>query len=180
MRTHFIAAALLAVTAGAAMAQQSGGAGSATGPGDAYRPYEFLVGEWVSEQGSSTIRQSIRWGPKRAYMIYSTSLQNSGSPEHLHFEGIMAWNAKTRALDYLFAVEPGSGTLERGSVRAEADGSFVRDVEMIRPNGALSLFRQTIRPASANGAVTSMMAFRNGNWEPTFPGSDRIEMRRRD
>jgi hypothetical protein len=92
----------------------------------------------------------------------------------------MAWNAKTRALDYLFAVEPGSGILERGSVRAEVDGTIVRDVEMIGPTGAASTFRQTIRRTGAGSAVTSMMALRNGRWEATFPGSERIEMKRRD
>ena len=180
MRTCHVAVAMLAVLGGAAPIAASSPAPSASEAAGPYQPYAFLVGEWLSDQGGSTIRQTIRWGPKRSYLTYSTWLQQPGGSEQLHFDGIMAWNAKTRALDFLFAVEPGSGILERGSVRAEADGSIVRDVELIAPSGAASTFRQTIRPTGPNTAVSSLMALRNGSWEPTFPGSDRIEMSRRD
>jgi hypothetical protein len=148
---------------------------------DPYRPFEFLVGEWVSQEGSSTLRQKIGWGPERAFMTYSTTMQQPGKPERLHFGGIMAWNGKTKKLDFLFGVEPGSWILERGSVHAQADGTIVRDVELIAPTGATSIFRQTIRRVDDNTAITSLMALRDdGKWEPNFPGSERIEMKRRD
>ena len=178
MRTIRFAMTLLAAASAVPVAASSlPPVAEATGP---YQPFAFLVGEWVSDQGGSTIRQTIRWGPERAYLTYSTWLQQAGGLEQLHFDGIMAWNAKTRALDFLFAVEPGSGILERGSVRAEADGTIVREVELIAPSGAASTFRQTIRPTGSGTAVSSLMALRNGRWEPTFPGSERIEMKRRD
>lgn len=147
---------------------------------DPYRPFEFLVGDWVSQEGSSTLRQSIGWGPQRAFMTYSTYMQQPGKPERLHFGGIMAWNGHTKKLDFLFGVEPGSWILERGTVHAEADGTIVRDVEMIAPTGATSVFRQTIRREGPDRAITSLMALRDGKWEPNFPGSERIEMKRRD
>jgi hypothetical protein len=145
---------------------------------DPYRPFEFLVGDWVSQQGSSTLRQSIRWGAQRAYMIYSTYMQQPGSAERLHFEGMMVWNGKSRKLDFLFAVEPGSWILERGTLHAETDGTIVRDTDLISPTGVVSVFRQTFSRIDADHATTSLMAQRNGQWEPTFPGSERIEMRR--
>ena len=146
---------------------------------DPYRPFEFLVGNWISQEGSSTLRQSIRWGPQRAYLLYSTYMQQPGQGERLHFEGIMAWNGKTKALDFLFAVEPGSWIQERGTVRAEADGAIVRDVELIQPNGSISQFRQTIRRVNDDTAITSLMTLKGNRWEPNFPGSERIDMVRR-
>lgn len=185
MRYLALAAALAALVAPALA--QHGQAPSEAPPAvslaranDPYRPFEFLVGEWASQEGSSTLRQSIGWGPQRAFMTYSTYMQQPGKPERLHFGGIMVWNGKTKKLDFLFAVEPGSWTLERGSVHAEADGAIVREVELIAPTGASSIFRQTIRRIDANSAITSLMALRDGNWEPNFPGSERIEMKRRD
>lgn len=178
MRAIRFAVTLLAAASAAPVAASTPtSAAEAAGP---YQPFAFLVGEWVSDEGGSTIRQAIRWGPERAYLTYSTWLQQAGGPEQLHFDGIMAWNAKTRALDFLFAVEPGSGILERGSVRAGADGTIVREVELIAPSGVASTFRQTIKPTGPDTAVSSLMALRNGSWEPTFPGSERIEMKRRD
>lgn len=180
MRAYPFAAALLAALGAAGPVAASTPPALASEGAAPYQPFAFLVGEWVSEQGNSTIRQTIRWGPNQAYLTYSTWLQQAGGPERLHFDGIMAWNAKSKALDFLFAVEPGSGILERGSVRAEPDGTIVRDVELIAPTGEASTFRQTIRATGSNTAISSLMASRNGSWEPTFPGSERIEMKRRD
>ena len=146
---------------------------------DPYRPYEFLIGDWISQEGSSTLRQSVRWGPQRAYMVYSTYMQQPGSPERLHFEGIMVWNGKSKQLDFLFAVEPGSWVQEQGTIYAGPDGTIVRDVELTSANGSVSQFRQTIRRVDANTAITSLMTRKGDRWEPNFPGSDRIEMRRR-
>lgn len=145
---------------------------------DPYRPYAFLVGDWISQEGSSTLRQSIRWGPQRSYMLYSTYMKQPGGAERLHFEGMMAWNGKSGKLDFLFVVEPGSWAQERGSLHAELDGSIVREVELTAANGVVTQFRQTIRRVDANTAITSLMTRKEDGWEPNFPGSDRIEMRR--
>ncbi len=182
MRMFGPMAAILMIAAASPAVAQHGGA-KTTVPlqtaHDPYRPYQFLVGDWISQEGSSTLRQSIRWGPQRAYMIYSTYMQQPGSPERLHFEGIMAWNGKTKKLDFLFAVEPGSWIQERGTLQSEADGTIVREVELTSAEGTVSQFRQTIRQVDATNAVTSLMTRKGDAWEPNFPGSDRIEMRRR-
>ena len=94
------------------------------------------------------------------------------------FEGMMAWNGKSGKLDFLFVVEPGSWAQERGSLHAELDGSIVREVELTAANGVVTQFRQTIRRVDANTAITSLMTRKEDGWEPNFPGSDRIEMRR--
>ena len=150
-----------------------------TAANDPFRPYEFLIGDWISQEGSSALRQSFRWGPSRSYILYSTYMRQPGSPERLHFEGIMVWNGKTKALDFLFAVEPGSWVQEKGFVRAEPDGSIVREVELTSASGGVTLFRQTIKRTDADRAVTSLMTLKGGRWEPNFPGADMIEMKRR-
>ncbi len=184
MRALLIAAIGLIALAGPAAAQHGGSSAPQpvmplTEANNPYRPFEFLVGDWVSQEGSSTLRQSVRWGPQRAYMIYSTYMQQPGSAERLHFEGMMVWNGKTKKLDFLFAVEPGSWILERGTIHAEADGTIIRDTDLIAPTGAVSVFRQTISRVDADNAITSLMTLRDGKWAPNFPGSDQIEMRRR-
>jgi hypothetical protein len=147
-------------------------------PAGEYVGYEFLIGEWISRSGTMNLRQTFRWGPGKSYIQYSTYLQPAGSPEQLHFDGIMVWNAKTRALDFLFAVEPGSGTQEKGTVNTQADGIIVREVELTGADGAVSHFRQTIRRTGSDTAVTSLMRRNGAGWLPNFPGAEKIEMRR--
>jgi hypothetical protein len=45
-------------------------------------------------------------------------------------------------------------------------------------NGRVEQFRQTFRRTGPDSAVTSLMRRTASGWEPNFPGSDRIEMRR--
>ena len=126
-----------------------------------------------------TIRQNFRWGPARSYIFYSTYTAHPGQPERLHFEGIMVWNGRSGALDYVFAIEPGSGGQEKGSIRAEPDGTIVREVELTAANGNVGQFRQTFRRTGADAAMTSLMRRTDDGWQPNFPGSDRIAMTRR-
>ncbi len=149
-------------------------------PGFDHLAYEWLLGDWFSKNGGTTIRQSLTLGPNKAFVTYSTYLGAAGQEERLHFEGLMVWNGKSKAFDYLFAVEPGSGSQERGTVRAQPDGSIVREVELTAADGAVSQFRQTFRKTGPRSAETSLMRKTAADWEPNFPGSDRIEMKRRD
>src|SRR6266496_1325831 len=102
-----------------------------------YATYEFLIGDWYSKPKGEevTVHQQFRWGPNKSYITYATYMDVPGKPEQLHFEGMMVWNGKTSALDYLFVVQPGSGVQERGTVRTEPDGSVIREVETIDPKG---------------------------------------------
>ena len=186
MTVRNVAAAIVLALASTPVQAQHGGAREEPTPvipltaaNDPFEPYEFLIGDWVSQEGSSALRQSFRWGPGRSYILYSTYMRQPGSPERLHFEGIMVWNGKTKALDFLFAVEPGSWVQEKGSVRAEPDGTIVRDVQLTSASGGVTIFRQTIKRTDADQAVTSLMTLKGGRWEPNFPGADMIEMKRR-
>ena len=125
------------------------------------------------------MRQDFRWGPGRSYIRYSTYLQPRGSSERLHFDGIMVWNAKSKSLDFLFAVEPGSSAQEKGTVRVLPDGAVIREVELTAGDGTVSVFRQTIRETDPDSAVTSLMRRTATGWQPSFPGAERIEMRRK-
>jgi hypothetical protein len=82
-------------------------------------------------------------------------------------------------LDYLFAVEPGSGVQESGTYRAEADGSIIREVRLIDPRGNVGTFRQTFVRTGQDSAITTLMRKTDTGWVPTFPGSERIELTRR-
>lgn len=147
-----------------------------------YAAYEFLIGEWDARPAGgpdNSIRQVFRWGPRQSYIFYTTFVRAGDRPEAIHFEGMMIWNGATRALDYIIAVEPGSGTQESGTMRVEADGSWVRDVLMTQASGRTARFRQTFRRTGRDSATTALMRQTADGWEPTFPGSDRLEMTRR-
>lgn len=145
-----------------------------------YSDYDWLVGDWYAKAGPGLIRELITYGPNRSYIRFSVfTAPNEAAAQHLHFEGIALWNGKTRMLDYLFAVEPGSGVQEQGTIRADADGTIVREVEMIDAKGNVGTFRQTFRKAGPDAAVTSVMRKTPSGWEPTFPGGERIELKRR-
>ena len=173
LKFHLVAATLALSPLAPASAQ-----GPAQKPAAApeYAPVSWLIGDWVSDEGGSKIRQSFRWGPNRSYILYSTYTAMNGRPEALHFEGILAWNSRSKAYDYVFAIEPGSGGQEKGSIIVQADGSIVREVELTRPDGQVGRFRQTFRQTSPDAALTSLMRQTKQGWEPIFPGSDRIAL----
>jgi hypothetical protein len=144
---------------------------------EAYAPYARLIGAWESNGGQ--IVQRFSWGPGHGYILYSTTTSGADGADHIHFEGILVYNAQTQNLDFLIALEPGTLGQERGVVRVEPDGAIVRDVELIRPNAASNRFRQTFRLTSADVGETSLMRDDGqGGWTPNFPGSDRLAMRR--
>lgn len=143
-----------------------------------YTPYEFLIGDWYSELSGTIVHQRFAWGPRQSYIQYSTFMGEKGKTEQLHFDGIMVWNGKTKALDFLFALEPGSGVQEKGALWAEADGSLVRDIEFTDASGKSGRFRQTFRRTGEDSVVTSLMRQTPAGWAPTFPGSDALVMTR--
>lgn len=149
---------------------------------DPYTAYEFLIGDWYSRpsgQAGVAIHQNFRWGTRRSSIYYTTSTSLNGAPETVHFEGMLVWNGATHNLDYVIAVEPGSGVQERGALHVEPDGSVVRDVTMTRANGQVGHFRQTFRRTGPDRVTTSLMRQTATGWEPNFPGSDNIAMTRR-
>jgi len=169
--------AVAGLAAAPVLAQQAPPA--ATAAANPYAPYDWLVGDWTAQAGPGVLRELLTYGPNRSYIRFSVFTAPVNGPEHLHFEGIAMWNGKTRMLDYLFAVEPGSGVQENGTIRAEADGTIVREVELISPTGKVGTFRQTFRRAGPDRMVTTLFRQTGKGWEPTFPGSERIEMTRR-
>lgn len=164
--------ALVAASAVEAPAQAQTPTAPAESP---YAPYAFLIGEWRSDQ----IIQRFTWGPSNSYITYSTSLLAPGGGEHLHFEGILVFNAASQRLDYLFVVEPGTRGQEQGEVYVGDDGTIVRDVALTDGRGQVSHFRQTFRANGPNSAVTSLMRqSTDGSWAPNFPGSEALTMTR--
>ncbi len=147
-----------------------------------YAALEPLIGEWdVGAAGAApTFVQGFSWGPKQSYVWVSVNLLEAGGEKHLHFEGLVLWNGASRKFDYLFVVEPGSLGQERGEIHVEADGLIVRDVALTAANGKTSRFRQTFRLLDAGRIETSLMRETDGGWAPTFPGSDRLTMVRRE
>ena len=149
---------------------------------DPYAAYAFYIGEWTTSLpggGPAVAVQRFRWGPSRAYITYSTS-NLEGGRERLHFEGIFVYNAANRNMDFLFALEPGSLGQEHGTLEVQSDGSIVRNVTLISPNGEIGRFRQTFWRRGPNDASTSLLRQdASGAWAPTFPGSDNLTMQRR-
>ena len=137
-----------------------------------YAPYEFLIGDWYSRLATQNIgiHQQFRWGPGKSYITYASYLVLPGKPEQLHFEGMMIWNGKSKALDFLFALQPGSGAQEKGTVTAQPDGTIVRDIAMTASDADLDHFRQTFRKASGGKVLTSMMEQTAKGWKLDPPG----------
>jgi hypothetical protein len=137
-----------------------------------YAPYEFLIGNWFSKIPGQplTIRQQFSWGPDKAYIIYSTYMALPGKPEQLHFEGMMVWNGKSKALDFLFAVQPPSGAEEKGTVSLQHDGSVLREVEMTDSGGKSERYRQTFRKGDGGKVVTNMAEQTAQGWQVQPPG----------
>lgn len=137
-----------------------------------YAPYEFLIGDWYSKLAGQdmVIHQQFKWGPAKSYIVYASYLALPGKPEQLHFEGMMVWDGKSKGLDFLFALQPGSGAQEKGSVTAQSDGSIVREVAMTAPDGDLDHFRQTFRKTDDGRVMTSMMEETATGWKLDPPG----------
>jgi hypothetical protein len=147
----------------------------------AYEPLAPLIGEWeVGAPGAApAFMETFSWGPQRSYVWVEVRLLGTPGDEHLHFEGLVVFNASTRRFDYLFVVEPGSLTQERGEFRVEADGTIVRDVVLIVASGETANFRQTFKSLGPGKFRTTLMRETAAGWVPTFPGSDNLTMARR-
>jgi hypothetical protein len=145
-----------------------------------YAPYEFLVGDWYTKlpQENAIIHQQFGWGPGKASMTYSTFIDMAGQPEHLHFGGVMVWNGKSHALDYLFAVEPDSGVQEKGTITGQPDGSIVRQVEATYPDGRVTQNRQTFRKLADGTVATDLLDRKPSGWVSSMPGGQPIIMSR--
>jgi hypothetical protein len=162
-----------------------------------YAPYEFLIGEWelVSPglsptHGTPVAITTFKWGTNKSYIWFSTSLPQNGKMEP-HFEGMLMWNGVHKNLDMLVALDLNGGRAqEQGDFIIEPDGTVVRRITMYTSeraakNGevipaATATFRQTFKQQDANTVVTSVMRLqKDGTWVASFPGSERLLMRRR-
>ena len=101
---------------------------------------------------------------------YASYLVLPGKPEQLHFTGMMVWNGKSKALDFLFSLQPGSGAQEKGTVTVQSDGSILREIAMIAPDGDLDRFRQIFRKLAGGKAATRMMEQTATGWKLDPPG----------
>ena len=137
-----------------------------------YAPYEFLIGDWYSKLAGSDmiVHQQFKWGPGKSYIVYASYLVLPGRPEQLHFEGMMVWNGKSKALDFLFTVQPGSGAQEQGTIAVKPDGSILRDGEMTTSDGDRDHFRQTFDKLPGGKVMTRLMEETAKGWELSPPG----------
>lgn len=162
-----------------------------------YAPYEFLIGDWdVGPEGAKPgLVARFRWGPNQSYVQYSASLMVNGV-EQPHLEGVLMWNGVSKNLDMLLMLDLEGGRVqERGVVSIGPDGTVVRDItasysEGVRlpprgevvagPAGATVHFRHTFKAAGPDRILTALLREADGAWVPTFPGSDRLVMKRRE
>jgi hypothetical protein len=167
---------------------------AARGP---YAPYAFLIGEWQVEPEAGGPAQTVvrfRWGPGRSYIWYSASLIIGGA-ERPHFEGMLVWNGVHQNLDMLLSLDLEGGRVqEQGTVSITADATVVREItayysegigmlttgRRAGPEGGTARFRQTFKAQSTDRVLTSLLRESADGWRPTFPGSDRLAMIRRE
>lgn len=156
-------------------------AAAGAGTPEVYAELAPLIGDWdTGPPGSpAAFVQRFSWGPERGYVVFRTSLLDRSGVERLHFEGPIMWNGATRRFDYLFAVEPGSLSQERGEIHVNDGGDIVREVTLTSADGSSAHFRQTFRDMGQGRFETSLMRQTENGWAPSFPGSDRLIMVRR-
>ena len=82
----------------------------------------------------------------------------------------MVWNGKSKKLDFLFAVQPGSGDQEKGTVEVQADGSIVRTVELTGADADRDQLRQIFRKLRDGKVTTSVMEQTVQGWTMNPPG----------
>jgi len=136
--------------------------------------------------------QRFAWGPNQSYIWYSGSLVMNGK-EQPHFAGMLMWNGVHKNIDMLLAMDLQSGrAAEQGTFSVADDGSIVREINGIfsegvqpiggapaGPDGMIEHFRQTYRQKGSDTVLTSVMHETAQGWVATFPGSDRLIMKRR-
>jgi hypothetical protein len=107
--------------------------------------------------------------------------------------GMLLWNGVHENLDMLVALDLNGGrSQEQGDFVIEPDGTVVRritayfseglgtaDGTRVGPGGSTATFRQTFKPQGADTLLTTVMRETPGGWVPTFPGSDKLVMKRR-
>jgi hypothetical protein len=162
-----------------------------------YAPYEFLIGEWdvystgiTASHGTPNLIMRFKWGTNKSFIWFTTSLLRDGK-EDPHFEGMLMWNGVHKNLDMLLALDLNGGRAqEQGDFIIEPDGTVVRRITMystestnkdgkVIPAGTAT-FRQTFKQQDANTLVTTVMREqKDGTWIASFPGSEKLLMRRR-
>jgi hypothetical protein len=162
-----------------------------------YAPYEFLIGEWEvvspgleKSHGTPMAITTFKWGTNQSYIWFATSLVQNGKLEP-HFEGMLMWNGVHQNLDMLVALDLNGGRAqEQGDFIIEPDGTVVRRITLYSsattaadgkhvPAGT-GTFRQTFKQQDANTLITTVMRQqKDGSWVASFPGSERLIMRRR-
>ncbi|HEY2712825.1 MAG TPA: hypothetical protein VGI60_09950 [Chthoniobacterales bacterium] len=162
-----------------------------------YEQYEALIGTWdvtAPEGGPSFAVQRFTWGPGHSYIWYAGSFIGHGGKEEPHFEGMLVWNGVHKNLDMLLTMDPKSGRAqEQGTFNVTPDGTFVREITgvfsegvtpigeaKVGPDGMSEHFRQTYKPHGMDELLTAVMRETNdGSWVATFPGSEKLVMKRR-
>jgi len=106
----------------------------------------------------------------------------------------LVWNGVHKNLDMLLTMDLKSGRAqEQGTFNVASDGTIVREITgvfsegvapigeaKVGPEGVSKHFRQTYKPDGTDKLLTSVMRETNdGSWVATFPGSERLVMKRR-
>lgn len=162
-----------------------------------YAQYEGLIGTWdVTAPGGdeSFAVQRFSWGPGHSYIWCAGSLIAPNGMEEPHFEGMLVWNGVHKNLDMLLTMDLKSGRAqEQGTFSVGSDGTIVREITGVFSEGSTPIgeakvgadgmskhFRQTYKPDGPDKLITSAMRETNdGSWVATFPGSEKLIMKRR-
>jgi uncharacterized protein (TIGR02246 family) len=111
-------------------------------PGDRLKELEWMVGDWVDQNGDQKIQSTVKWGENKAYLTRETSVHQGDDKAHSSLM-IVAWDARSGQIkSWLFDSNGGRG---------EATWTRASDTQWIlRAEGTLS----NGLPTSATQIVT--------------------------
>jgi uncharacterized protein (TIGR02246 family) len=121
-------------------------------PADRLKELEWMIGEWVDQNGDQKIHSTIRWGDNNAYIVRTTTAQ-VGNEKPSSSLMILGWDPKTSQLrSWLFDSQGGHG--EAVWTRA-SDNQWMIRAEGVSHSGSPNSATQVVTIVNKDAVKTS-------------------------
>lgn len=157
-----------------------------------YKPLEFLIGTWTID-GVAGFENTFEWGFEKKYIRWSSKVPaDSGITQG--WEGLIVWNGVTDSYQFMMPLtDVKTIILEEGVFVPLENGSLRRDIRVwyspgtelgsvqVGVGGYVRDYEQMFIPIDSVTVQSSVFyKTRKGNWEPSFPGSEKFILKRKE